>query len=181
MSPEVSEEAFERAIECELLRGGPDECPSSAARVSEREPSPWGYDPGAYHRRSPDDYERSLCLLPHDTLDFVLATQPKQWNRLKQHHGAEVKDRFLARLSHEIERRGALDVLRRGVKDSGCKFSLAYFRPSSGLNEELERLYAANMFAVVRQLHYSEKNENSQQQYPEHKICKKRTVWFLIE
>ena len=30
---------------------------------------------------------------------------------------------------------GALDVLRNGVKDSGCKFRLAYFRPASGLND----------------------------------------------
>ena len=49
-----------------------------------------------------------------------------------------MKPRFLARLSREIARRGALDVLRNGVKDSGCKFRLAYFRPSSGLNEELQ-------------------------------------------
>jgi type I restriction enzyme, R subunit len=31
----------------------------------------------------------------------------------------------------------------------------------SGLNAELQRLYEANLFAVVRQLRYSEKNENS--------------------
>ena len=68
---------------------------------------------------------------------------------------------FLKRLAAEIERRGALDVLRNGIKDSGCKFRLAYFRPASGLNEETRRLHAANLFAVVRQLHYSEKNENS--------------------
>ncbi len=48
----------------------------------------------------------------------------------------EVKERFLKSLSREIERRGALDVLRNGIKDAGCKFHLAYFRPASGLNEE---------------------------------------------
>ncbi len=41
------------------------------------------------------------------------------------------------------------------------RFDLAYFRPSSGLNEELARLYHGNLFAVVRQLRYSEQNENS--------------------
>src|SRR5439155_8170891 len=58
-------------------------------------------------------------------------------------------------------RRGALDVRPSGIKDSGCKFRLAYFRPASGLNEETRRLHAANLFAVVRQLHYSAKNEKS--------------------
>jgi hypothetical protein len=35
-------------------------------------------------------------------LDFVLATQPQEWERLKQHHGAEVKDRFVRRVAQEI-------------------------------------------------------------------------------
>ncbi|MYK88953.1 MAG: DEAD/DEAH box helicase, partial [Acidobacteria bacterium] len=91
----------------------------------------------------------------------LLATQPKEWEKLKQHHGADIKPRFLGYLSREITRRGALDVLRNGVKDSGCKFRLAYFRPASGLNEELQRLHAANLFAVVRQLRFSEKTDQS--------------------
>ena len=72
-----------------------------------------------------------------------------------------MKPRFLGRLSREIARRGALDVLRNGVRDSGCKFRLAYFRPASGLNEELQRLHAANLFAVVRQLRFSGRDEQS--------------------
>jgi type I restriction enzyme R subunit len=72
-----------------------------------------------------------------------------------------VREQFLKRLAAEIKWRGALDVLRNGVKDSGCSFQLAFFRPASGLNEETRRLYQANLFAVVRQLRYSEENENS--------------------
>ncbi|MBI2839689.1 MAG: type I restriction endonuclease subunit R [Acidobacteria bacterium] len=119
-----------------------------------------GPEPGGYRRRRPEDYDRALCLIPADVLGFVNATQPREWEKLGHHYGAEVKDRFLKRLSREIERRGALDVLRTGVKDAGCKFMLAYFRPSSGLNEPLQKLYQANLFAVVRQLRYSQKNEN---------------------
>ena len=117
--------------------------------------------PAATTSAAPEDYDRALCLLPTDVLDFVLATQPKQWQRLSQHHGAEVRQRFLKRLSSEIDRRGALDVLRRGVKDMGCSCRLAYFRPASGLNEETRRLHAANFFAVARQIRYSTRNERS--------------------
>jgi len=81
--------------------------------------------------------------------------------KLKQQHGADVKERFLKRLSSESKQHGVLDVLRRGIKDSGCKFQLTCFRPSSGLNEALEKLYQANLFSVIRQLKYSEKNEKS--------------------
>ena len=162
MSPQISERAFEEAIECALLRHGPDACPGDATAVRESGPA-YGEDPtpGGYLRRRPEDYDRGLCLIPSDVVDFLLATQPKEWERLKQHHGSEVKPRFLGRLSREIARRGALDVLRHGVKDMGCRFRLAYFRPASGLNEELQRRHAANLFAVVRQLRYSEQGEHS--------------------
>ena len=160
MTPEISERAFEEAIECTLLRGGPDACPVDAT-LELPSGNGDGLVPGGYHRRSPEDYDRSLCLIPADVVDFLLATQPREWEKLKQHHGADVKPRFLGRLSRKIGRRGALDVLRNGVKDSGCKFRLAYFRPASGLNEELQRLHAANLFAVVRQFRFSEQGEES--------------------
>ena len=160
MTPEISERAFEEAIECTLLRGGPDACPVDAT-LELPSGNGDGLVPGGYHRRSPEDYDRSLCLIPADVVDFLLATQPREWEKLKQHHGADVKPRFLGRLSREIGRRGALDVFRNGVKDSGCKFRLAYFRPASGLNEELQRLHAANLFAVVRQFRFSEQGEES--------------------
>ena len=120
-----------------------------------------GMEPGGYFKRKPEDYDRALCLLPRDVLDFIIATQPKEWKKLSQHYGAQVKARFLRRLSSEIERRGVLHVLRNGIKDMGCTFRLAYFRPASGLNEETRRLYMANFFTVARQVRYSTKNEKS--------------------
>jgi type I restriction enzyme R subunit len=161
MTPEISERSFEAAIECGLLQHGPDACPGDAGRVLESA-APYGdWPPGGYCKRRPEDYDRALCLLPKDLLDFVLATQPKEWQRLTQHYGPSAKEQFLRRVASEIERRGVLDVLRTHIKDSGCTFRLAYFRPASGLNEETRRLYQANLFSVVRQLHYSAKNEKS--------------------
>ena len=159
MTVDVSERAFEDAIERALLRGG-TEPPDDG--VSAPEATPYGVAPsGGYLRRGPEDYDRGLCLIPRDALDFVLASQPREWERLHQHHGEEVEERFLRRLASEIDRRSTLDVLRNGIKDMGCKFRMAHFRPASGLNEETRRLHAANLFSVVRQLRYSEKNENS--------------------
>ena len=103
MSPEISERAFEEAIECALLRHGPDACPGDETAVRESGPA-YGEDPapGGYLRRRSEDYDRGLCLIPGDVVDFLLATQPKEWERLRQHHGSEVKARFLGRLSREI-------------------------------------------------------------------------------
>jgi type I restriction enzyme R subunit len=165
MNPEISERSLEEEIERALLQYGPDAyLDTPLAEASEvREPAElWRENPpGGYLKRSHQEYDRGLCLIPRDVLDFILATQPKEWGKLKEHYGAEVKEKFLARLSREIERRGTLDVLRNGVKDAGCKFQLAFFRPASGLNKDLQRLHAANLFAVVRQLRYSESLENS--------------------
>jgi type I restriction enzyme R subunit len=161
MSTEIFEHAFEEAIECWLLQYGPDACAGDATAVREAPPAYGEITPGGYRRRRPVDYDRARCLLVRDAVDFVLATQPKEWKKLEQHHGAAVREQFLKRLDSEIERRGALDVLRNGIKDSGCKFRLAYFRPASGLNEETRRLHAANLFSEVRQIRYSAKNEKS--------------------
>jgi type I restriction enzyme R subunit len=160
--PDVSEGRFEEAIEAALLAGGPDAVPG--VRPAVVEPAHRGYGegvPGGWRKGRFEDYDRGLCLFPRAVLDFVVASQPKEWEKLRQHHGAEVEAKFLRRLSEEIGKRGALDVLRGGVKDLGCKFQMAFFPPSSGLNPEIQRLYELNVFTAVRQLHYSEKNENS--------------------
>jgi type I restriction enzyme, R subunit len=152
---DISERAFEEAIECTLLAGGPDACAGDPV-FSRETAQAWGDTaPGGYLRRdSTKDYDPDLCLIERDVIDFLLATQPREWEKLTQHYGADVKPRFLGRLSREIARRGVLDVLRKGVADSGCKFALAHFRPGSGLNQELQRRHAANLFSIVRQLYY---------------------------
>jgi len=114
MSPDISERSFEDAIKAALLQYGPDAYTGDAGAVRET-PAPYGeMSPGGYHKRQPEDYDRTLRLIPRDVVDFVLATQPKEWAKLKQHHGSAVKEQFLKRLSSEIERRGVLDVLRTG-------------------------------------------------------------------
>jgi len=163
MTPvDVSEHAFEYAIEGGLLAGGPDSPAGGLASAVRELPSAYGViRSGGYRKRLAQDYDRGLCLIPDDLVDFVIGTQPKEWEKLKLQHGAETRERFLKRVASEIDKRGTLDVLRNGIRDYGTRFELAYFRPSSGLNEGLRRLYEANVFSVVRQLHYSQKTEQS--------------------
>ena len=71
---EISERAFEEAIECALLRHGPDACPDDAAGVRESAPE-FGDEPlpGGYLRRRPEDYDRGLCLIPADICGSIYA------------------------------------------------------------------------------------------------------------
>lgn len=108
--------------------------------------------------RSRRTHNRSRRLAPRDVLDFLVPTSPKGRKKLKQYHGLDVTPGSYAD-SGETCHRSALVVLRDGVKDLGCMFGLACFRSASGPNEQLRRLHVANIFAVVRHLRYSEKEE----------------------
>jgi type I restriction enzyme R subunit len=114
-----------------------------------------------YIKRSSSNYERSLCMDREKVIGFILTTQPEKWDKLKQQHGESVSDMFLKRLKEEIEKRGTIDVLRRGIKDYGVSFDLFYPEPESSLNERLNTLHKANIFSVIRQLYFSEKNNKS--------------------
>ena len=106
-------------------------------------------------------YNKELCLIPSETLRFIQMTQLEMYQKLERQDDAGTPDKLLNRVSREIKNRGVLDVLRNGVKDRGCHFNLTYFRPSSGMNPEHQRLYAQNRFSLIRQLKYSERNEKS--------------------
>ncbi|HNQ88445.1 MAG TPA: type I restriction endonuclease [Verrucomicrobiota bacterium] len=151
---DTSEKNFEAAIETALLGDltGPATLAESGIGV---------YRSGGYHRREPADFDRDLCLIAKDVVGFLSATQPKEWQKMLAMHGADAKPLLLKRLAAEIHNHGTLHVLRKGIKANGCKFQLVFFQPSSGLNESAQKLYRANQFAIVRQLHYSQKNENS--------------------
>jgi len=118
-------------------------------------------DNHGYVRRTSQNYDKSLCLDREKVIGFILSTQPEKWDQLKQQHGPKVSDMFLKRLKDEIEKRGTIDVLRRGVKDYGVSFDLFYPEPESTLNEKLNILHNANIFSVIRQLYFSEKNNKS--------------------
>src|SRR4051812_5281862 len=111
---DISEKNFEATIEQTLLA-------TPLPKKTGGEAGSGLFVSGGYRKRQPADYNRSLCLDPDVVLDFLYATQPQEWDKLKQHHGTDVKARFLQRLSSEVGKRGTLDVLRKGVKDSGCK------------------------------------------------------------
>jgi len=117
MSLEVSERKFEEAVEEALTakRSEPGVSGGSGAREALLS---YGVGvPGGFKKRSPEDYDRELCLIPQDVLDFIYATQPKAWERLKEFHGPEVKERFSSfssRLSAGFFLVFLLDVLVQG-------------------------------------------------------------------
>ena len=114
-----------------------------------------------YQRRKTVSYDKYLCSISEDLIGFIKDTQPKQYEKLENQYGPQTEEKLLKRISDEIEKRGLIDVLRRGVKDRGSSFQLVYFEPKSGLNPEHRELYKQNRFTVVRQLKFSQRDEQS--------------------
>ena len=107
------------------------------------------------------EYDRNLCLTRNQVIDFIRATQPEQWGRLTEIYDVDTENKILSRISSEISKRGVIDVLRNPVIDRGVYLNLCYFEPKSDLNPDHLKLFQSNQFTVVRQLHYSNQNENS--------------------
>jgi type I restriction enzyme, R subunit len=115
-----------------------------------------------YRQREPDHYDRTSALDKTLVLEFVQGTQADEWAKLVTHYAGSAEDEFFKQLDRALKQRGTLDVLRNGLKlIPGLKFALCVFKPASGLNAELTRLFAANVLSVIRQVRYSLKNENA--------------------
>ena len=105
-------------------------------------------------------YDRRHALLPDDVLDFVKSTQPESWERHVQNYNGDSEQKFIQRLCQELDKYGTLHILRHGFKDRGAQFELCFKLPNTALNDDVIRLYGENRLIAVRQLHYSEQNEN---------------------
>ncbi len=132
----TSEAAFETAIEAVLLADG-------------------------YHIIPPTVLDRDRAIFPEVALEFIRATQEKNWDKLQALHGNQTGERILEALCKWLDTHGVLMTLRHGFKCFGKTLRIAFFRPAHGLNPELETRYQANRLGLTRQLHFSPKNEKS--------------------
>ncbi|HLG54370.1 MAG TPA: type I restriction endonuclease [Vicinamibacterales bacterium] len=107
-------------------------------------------------------YDRARALFPDDVLAWVQAAQPKAWESLAANHGARAGDTLLDRLRAQVDQRGTLDVLRHGLELLGVRqpLKLAEFKPAFSINPDILARYKANRLRVVRQVRYSQHNEN---------------------
>ena len=104
------------------------------------------------------DFDGNAGVDTADLFEFIGATQGDRWDKLVDagYGGDQViaRAKFVQRLASQLDKRGTVDVLRRGVTDYNVKFRLAYFKPGHGLAPELLERYEANILSVVRQFRY---------------------------
>src|SRR2546429_613912 len=94
---------------------------------------------------NPKDYDRAHAIDMPQLFHFLRATQLEKLKKLGIVDYKDSKDinrqKFLARLSNEIGKRGVIDVLRRGVDHGPLHFDFFYGTPSPG-NARAAALFA---------------------------------------
>ena len=78
-----------------------------------------------------EKYDRILCLIKDEVLDFIKKTQKDNWKKLQEIYQEDVDNKVFNRISSEISRRGVIDVLRNPISDRGVYLDLCYFEPKS--------------------------------------------------
>ena len=131
------------------LTGKPVSDTLTAARDERAPYGGAGYVQGVSH-----DFDRDYAVDLAKLLDFLQATQPDVVEHFDLTADTIRRRKFLARLRDEITRRGIIDVLRTGIRHGPAAVSLFYGTPTPG-NVQAAQRYAANVFSVTRQLHYS--------------------------
>lgn len=142
MSKRFSELKFEEWIEHSLLQKGYNDSFVHSNELSSK-------------------YDKDLCLIPETLLEFIKSTQREEYEKLEVNSGGNPDLQILKRVSDQISTKGIIEVLRNGIQTRGSHFELVYFQPKSSLNQDHLILYQQNHFTIVRQLHYSKKNQNS--------------------
>lgn len=106
-------------------------------------------------------FDLKSALFPAHILEFIRATQPKEWARLQALNGAQTEAQILKDLTHWLDTQGTLAVLRNGFKCQGRLLRVAFFKSAHGMNPELSAQYAANRLGITRQLRYSTHHTNT--------------------
>ncbi len=158
MTPDTSEKGLETLI-MRHMTGTDGVASGSVEAVAETAPNKGG---SGWFAGSPAAYDREFAVDSEQLFAFLMATQPEDWAKLgitnfKDKQGM-ARQKFLARLQGEINRRGVIDVLRHGIKHGPLSFDLFYGKPSEENTKAVGR-HAKNRFSITRQLHFSRENK----------------------
>ncbi|MGJ1528080.1 type I restriction endonuclease subunit R [Sphingobacterium spiritivorum] len=108
-------------------------------------------------------YDNVACLDKELLFQFLETTQPKAVAKLKAYHKELYEQKIVKRLNDQIQAKGVIEVLRKGITDgfTDTKLHLFYDRPVSGYNNKTEILYRDNQFSLMRQVYFSPNNTKS--------------------
>lgn len=116
-----------------------------------------------YLLRENNAYDNVACLDSALLFEFLEATQPRSVAKLKIYHKDLYEQKITKRINDQIQAKGVVEVLRKGITDgfTDTKLHLFYDKPVSNYNTSANALYQANFFSVMRQVYFSPQNKKS--------------------
>lgn len=106
-----------------------------------------------YEKGNDKDYDIAHAVDYKKLLEFLNQTQPKIIEKYNIASDGIDKEKFLTAIQAAVEKRGIIDVLRKGIYYHNDLIDFFYCKPSE-VNEKAKELYEKNIFSVTRQLHY---------------------------
>lgn len=122
---------------------------------------------GGWVLGNPHKYDRKLALYTEDCLQYVQATQPKNWEKYEKLYPANPEQAFIDKLASQLSKAdpqasdkhlrtfGTLGVLRHEIRDKSASLKMCQFKPEHGLNPDTLAMYEGNILRVVPELVYS--------------------------
>jgi type I restriction enzyme R subunit len=113
-------------------------------------------------KRAAGTYDAELGIDTGTLWEFISKTQFEPWRKLQELCGGDegtARRQFAVRVASEVDSRGVLDVLRRGVKEREVQIDLAYFQPAL-TRADAPWKYDGNVLSVERQFHFSHREPN---------------------
>lgn len=116
----------------------------------------------SYLERQDSNYDKDLALDKDLLIEFIKKTQPETWHVLEGKLGSKAAEMLCKEVDRVLKKKDVLSVLKEGVQFTWSpSIKLCYFEPASNINPNLEKLFQANTLSVIRQVHYSTRNNNS--------------------
>lgn len=118
---------------------------------------------GWAHSRDDSGYDRASALYFPDLMDWLKVACPKQLHAVEDVFGPDTPQEIAKRISKAAEENpkgilGILDELKI-VANGSQVLQLYQRRPVSGMNPDTKRLFEAQKYRVMQQVHYSVHNE----------------------
>lgn len=127
----------------------------------ERDIESFFISPEGGYTKSNDTYNAKVGLYVDTLINFVKATQEREWAVFENQNKIDTVGKFCNAFNNACDNDGLLHVLRYGFKHRGITFRVCYFKPESSLNQTAAIQYAANKVDCIRQWHYSAENNKS--------------------
>ena len=101
------------------------------------------------------NYDQNNALYPDDLVAWIKVTQPKAWGKLVDGNGDHTIKALTQRLAHELERKGTVQLLRKGFDIARAgHIALSESMPEDDRDPSSWERYRANILRVVPQLKY---------------------------